>query len=80
MKKRISKIYEFPVVVEKVEENYYFGYVPSFQGCYTQGRTLDETLKNLKEVITLHIEDRIATGELIPRRKPVSLSSLEVTV
>ena len=80
MKKRISKIYEFPVVVEKDEENYYFGYVPSFQGCYTQGRTLDETLKNLKEVITLHIEDRIATGELIPRRKPVSLSSLEVTV
>lgn len=80
MKKKISKIYEFPVVVEKDEGNYYFGYVPSFQGCYTQGRTLNETLENLREVITLHIEDRIATHELIPRRRPVSLSSLEVTV
>ncbi len=78
--KKTSKIYEFPVVVERDEKNYYFGYVPAFQGCYTQGRTLAETLENLKEVIALHIEDRIATGELIPRRKPVSLSSLEVTV
>ena len=80
MKKRVSKIYEFPVVVEKDEKNYYFGYAPSFQGCYTQCRTLAETLDNLREVITLHIEDRIATGELIPKRRPVSLSSLEVTV
>ncbi|HEY4476990.1 MAG TPA: type II toxin-antitoxin system HicB family antitoxin [Candidatus Paceibacterota bacterium] len=80
MRKRVTKIYEFPVVVEKDEKNYYFGYVPSFQGCYTQGRTLAETLENLREIIALHIEDRIAIGELIPRRKPVSLSSLEVAV
>ena len=80
MKKRISKIYEFPVVVEKDEKNYYFGYAPSFQGCYTQGRTLAETLENLREIIALHIADRVATGELIPRRRPVSLSSLEIAV
>jgi len=80
MKRKNSKIYEFPVVVEKDEKNYYFGYVPSFQGCYTQGRTLTGTLENLREIIVLHIEDRIATGELIPRRKPISLSSLEVAV
>ena len=80
MSKRVSKIYEFPVVVEKDEKNYYFGYAPSFQGCYTQGRTLAETLDNLREVVALHIEDRIAAREIIPRRKPVSLTSLEVTV
>ena len=80
MKKKVSKIYEFPVVVEKDEKNYYFGYAPSLQGCYTQGRTLAETLENLREVIALHIEDLIATGALISQRKPVSLSSLEVAV
>lgn len=80
MKNKILKIYEFPVVVEKDEKNYYFGYVPSLQGCYTQGRTLVETFENLRAVIGLHILDRIATGELIPRRRPVSLTSLEVTV
>ena len=80
MKKKLSKIYEFPVVVEKDQGGYYFGYVPSLQGCYTQGRSLSETLENLKEAITLNVEDRVATGEILPRRKTVSLSSLEVTV
>jgi len=26
---------------------------PLFRGCYTQGKTLDEALKNIKEVIEL---------------------------
>jgi predicted RNase H-like HicB family nuclease len=80
MKRKISKIYEFPVVVEKDEKNYYFGYVPALQGCYTQGRTLLETLENLREAIILHVEDRVATGELIPKRRAISLMSLEVKV
>lgn len=80
MKGKLAKIYEFPVVVEKDEKSYYFGYVPSLQGCYTQGRTLSETLENLREVIALHVADRAATGEFIPRRKPVSLTALEVAV
>lgn len=80
MKRKISKIYEFPVVVEKDDKNYYFGYVPALQGCYTQGKTLAETLENLREVIALHVEDREAIGELIPKRRAVSLTSLEVAV
>ena len=80
MKKKIAKIYEFPVVVEKDGKSLYFGYVPSLQGCYTQGKTLSETLENLQEAIVLHVEDRIATGEIVPSRKPISLTSLEVAV
>ena len=80
MKKKITKIYEFPVVVEKDEKNYYFAYVPSLQGCYTQGKSLTEALDNIEEAIELHIEDRIAEKEPVPHRKPVSLSSVEVRV
>ncbi len=80
MKKKITKIYEFPVIIEKDESNYYFAYVPSLQGCYAQGKSLVEALKNIKEVIELHIEDRIATKEIIPHRRPVSMSSVEVEV
>lgn len=79
-KRKVGKIYEFPVVVEKDEKGYYFGYVPSLQGCYTQGRSLAETLENLREVISLHVEDRVHQGERVPTRRPVSFSSLEVTV
>lgn len=80
MKRKITKIYEFSVVVEKDAGGYFFAYAPSLQGCYTQGKSLTEALENMKEVIELHIEDRLASKEPIPKRKPVSISSVEVTV
>jgi predicted RNase H-like HicB family nuclease len=78
--KKVLKIYEFPVVVEKDEKGYFFAYAPSLQGCYTQSKSLEGALKNIKEVIELHIEDRLAQKERIPTRKPVSFSSIEVAV
>lgn len=78
--KKTLRIYEFSTMIEKDEAGYYFAYVPSLQGCYTQGKTLEEALKNIKEVIELHLEDRKQTQEIIPRRKPVSITSIEVSV
>lgn len=80
MRKKVTKIYEFPVVVEKDRRGYYFASAPSLQGCYTQAKTLEEALKNIKQVIELHLEDRIVSNEPIPSLKPVSLSSIEVKV
>lgn len=81
MKKRTKvRVYEIPVVIEKDEKDCFFAYAPSLQGCYTQGKSLVEAMENIKEAIELHLEDRRATGEPIPRHKPVSLSSVEVKV
>ena len=33
------------------------GYVPGFPGAHSQGKTLDELQKNLKEVIEMLLED-----------------------
>lgn len=76
--KKVLKMYEFSVVIEKDEKGCFFAYVPSLQGCYTQGRSLEEALRNIKEVIELHVEDRRAHGEALPHRRPVSFSSIEV--
>ncbi len=35
----------------------YVGYVPGFQGAHSQGETLEELNKNLKEVIEMILED-----------------------
>lgn len=78
--KKTLKVYEFPTVIEKDEAGFYFAYVPSLQGCYTEGKTLEGALKNIKEVIELHLEDRIHHSENIPKRKPVSITSIEVRV
>ena len=78
--KKLLKIQEFPVVVEKDQKNYFFVYAPSLQGCYTQGKSLEEALTNIREVIELHIEDRRALREALPLRRPVSFSSVEVRI
>jgi predicted RNase H-like HicB family nuclease len=48
----------FTAVVEKCPDTgLYVGYVPGFPGAHTQGETLDELNKNLKEVIEMLLED-----------------------
>ena len=47
---------EFYVVIEQDEDGFYVGEVPQLPGCYAQGRTLDELLQNIKEVIQLCLE------------------------
>ena len=47
---------EFFVFVEKDEDEYYVGEVPQLKACYSQGKTLDELMINIKEVIELCLE------------------------
>jgi predicted RNase H-like HicB family nuclease len=48
---------EFYVYIEQDEDGFYVGEVPQLRACYAQGRTLDELIKNITEVIELCIED-----------------------
>jgi predicted RNase H-like HicB family nuclease len=68
-----------PVVIEGDSEGY-FASCPALQGCYSQGETYEEALKNIRDAIQLHIEDRLADGEEIPSPRVVSLSTVEVSV
>lgn len=54
--KKIKNI--FPVIVEKDEDNMYVVECTLFDGCYTSGTTLDEALKNIKEVISLCLAEK----------------------
>jgi predicted RNase H-like HicB family nuclease len=71
--------YRFTVVIEQ-DEGGYFAFCPELQGCYTQGETYEEVLRNIKDAIHLHVEDRLESGEEIPQVKSVSLTSLEVAI
>ena len=71
--------YRFAAVIEKDEDGY-FAFCPELQGCYTQGETYEEALRNIEDAVRLHIEDRLANGEEIPLTKSVSLTSVEIAV
>jgi len=49
---------QFPVIVEKDEDGFYIVECPLFKGCYTQGKSLDSVLKNIREVIQLCLEEK----------------------
>lgn len=66
-----------PVVIEKDEDGY-FAYCPSLQGCYSQADSYEEIIENIKDAISLHIEDRIANGEELPQIGHISFTSVEV--
>ncbi len=49
---------KLPLLVEKDEDGFYVVECPVFEGCYSQGKTKNEALKNIREVIELIIEDK----------------------
>jgi predicted RNase H-like HicB family nuclease len=49
---------QLPVLVEKDEDGFFVVECPLLQGCFTQGKTLDEALKNIHEVIELCLEEQ----------------------
>jgi predicted RNase H-like HicB family nuclease len=52
------KDYNFIAYIEKdTDTGLYFGHVPHIQGAHTQGKTLDELHENLKEVVSLCLEE-----------------------
>jgi len=47
---------KFKVVLEPSEEGGYMVYVPALPGCVSEGETIEEALKNIKEAIELYLE------------------------
>ena len=69
--------YKLSIIIEK-DENGYFAFCPELQGCYTQGDSYEEVIENVKDAIRLHIEDRIANNEEIPKVELTSLATIEI--
>lgn len=44
------------VILEKVEDGFYSARCPALRSCWSQGRTRNEALKNIREAIELYLE------------------------
>ena len=47
---------EYTVIVHEAEEGGYWVDVPVLPGCYSQGETIEEAMKNVEEAIEVHLE------------------------
>lgn len=82
MKKSILALIQnrqFPVVIEKDEDNFYVVECPLLKGCYSQGKTVDEALKNIREVIELCLEEK-ENQAILESYKPRELSLHTITL
>ncbi|HYT42435.1 MAG TPA: type II toxin-antitoxin system HicB family antitoxin [Methylomirabilota bacterium] len=53
-----QKVLNYNVIFQKEEEGGYSVWVPSLPGCASQGETFEEALNNIKEAISLYLEDQ----------------------
>lgn len=59
--------WDFPVVIEyDAAENVYLADSPVLPGCYTDGKTRQEAIANIRDAIKLMVESRRAVGDPIP--------------
>jgi predicted RNase H-like HicB family nuclease len=67
MKAIAPKTLSYSVFYEKDSEGGFVAFVPFLPGCHTQGDTLEETERNVKEAIALYLES------LSPHKEPIPI-------
>ena len=68
---------KFTAVFQKVPEGY-IGFVEELPGANTQGATLDETKKNLREAVSLVLEANRTLAEETIQDKEVMKEALDI--
>jgi predicted RNase H-like HicB family nuclease len=57
---------DYTVILHEAEEGGYWVEVPSLPGCFSQGESLDEALKNATDAIRSHVEALREDGQSVP--------------
>ena len=70
---------QLPLFVEKDEDGFYVVECPLFEGCYTQGKTLDQALKNIREVIEMILEEE-SSRKILHSYHPREISLHTITL
>ena len=62
--KNIKKpIYHLPILLEQDEDGVYIVSCPSFKGCHSFGKTIEEAMKNIREVIEMCLQEELPINE-----------------
>lgn len=70
-----KKIYNFTVVIEQDESGWFVAKVPDLQGCYTQGKTVEQAMERIREAIQVCVE---AEKMDFPLMKFIGVQNVEV--
>lgn len=72
MPRKKIKYYTFEIVIEKEEDGKgYYAYSPTLPGCFSNGPTIEDTRKNIREAIELHLESLSKHSKKIPQAEKI---------
>jgi predicted RNase H-like HicB family nuclease len=76
------KFYSFQIVIEKEPEDQgYYAYSPTLPGCFSNGRTIDEARRNMREAVEQHLASLLAHAQPVPQaERLVHVEELSVGV
>ncbi|NLV46019.1 MAG: type II toxin-antitoxin system HicB family antitoxin [Candidatus Hydrogenedentes bacterium] len=64
------RYYSFEIVIEKEpEDEGYFAYSPTLPGCFSNGATIEEAKRNIREAIQQHVAALEAHGQPIEQKE-----------
>lgn len=64
------KFYAFEIVIEKEEEDAgYLAYSPTLPGCFSNGTTVEEARRNIREAVQHHVLSLLAHNQPVPENE-----------
>ncbi|MCX9014661.1 MAG: type II toxin-antitoxin system HicB family antitoxin [Candidatus Methanoperedens sp.] len=69
---------EYTVLIYRAEEGGFWVEVPSLPGCYSQGETIEDTMKNIQEAIEAHLLALKEERDETPNREEIVIGRVKV--
>jgi predicted RNase H-like HicB family nuclease len=69
---------EYTILIHPAEEGGFWVEVPILPGCFSQGESIEEAMKNVREAIELHIECLKEENEPIPVENDLIISRIHL--
>jgi predicted RNase H-like HicB family nuclease len=62
------RFYSFQIVIEKeLEDEGYVAYSPTLAGCFSNGKTIEEAKRNIRQAIEQHLASLLAHAQPVPQ-------------
>lgn len=62
------RYYSFQILIEKeLEDAGYYAYSPTLPGCFSNGKTIEEARRNIREAIEQHMASLLAHAQPVPQ-------------
>jgi len=64
------RFYSFEIVIEKEAEGEgYSAYSPTLPGCFSNGTSIEEAKRNIREAIQQHVQALLDHGQAVPQHE-----------